>query len=142
MVKFIDKDGNEITQGVFNEYIADDSYRIVRQFQNEKIKVVIEWVGKIENADALFPSCYPLFVAYHFDAITEGNAVKTWKESIESGKVFAKQAMAIKHYEEFLTSWSESYIENGELCEVGNLLAPVIPPAPDAPLGNYNVVAW
>ena len=142
VTKYFDKGGDEISEGIYNDHIANDEYRIVNQFQNDKVKLVIEWVGKIENADASFPSAYPLFVAKQYDFMPNK---QEWCESMEFGKVFSNIKKANAFYEDFLLSWTESYIDldTGEMVETGNQLAPPPPPPPpSAPSQDYGFTAW
>lgn len=139
--KFFDKDVQEISQNVFNDLIADDSYRIVNQFQNKRVKLVIEWVGKIENADSTFRPSYKLFIAKQYDWLPSEN---DWKESIESGTTFATFKAADLFYQDFLLRWTDSYFDDeGEIKEVGNELTPPEPPKPTyAPTGDYDAMVW
>lgn len=139
--KFFDKEAQEISQNLFNDLIADDSYRIVGQFKNKRVKLVIEWIGQVDNADTLFRTSYKLFVAKQYDWMPKE---ETWKESIESGTTFATLKAAEAFYEDFLLRWTKSYIdEEGEMQEVENELAPPEPPKPTyAPTGDYDTMVW
>ncbi len=142
VTKYFDKGGDEISEGIYNDHIANDEYRIVNQFQNDKVKLVIEWVGKIADADSKFPSAYPLFVAKQYDFMPNKNE---WSEAMESGTTFSNKKKADAFYEDFLLSWTESYIdvETGEMIETGNQLAPPPPPPPSsAPSQDYGFTAW
>lgn len=140
-IQYFDKDVKEITENLYKDLVADDSYRTVHAFQNEKVKLIIEWVGAIEGADQLFRTTYPLFVAKQFDFLPDKDE---WIESFESNRTFPNMKKVSQYYEDFVMRWTESYIdEEGEIHEVGNVLAPPPPPpSEDAPQGTYDEMVW
>lgn len=142
VTKYINKEGEEISKSVYDDLYDLDEYRIVKQFENDKVRLFIVWSGKIENADSLFPSSYPLFVAVQHDYMPDK---QEWCESIESGRTFSNIKKANDFYNDFLMQWTESFIdlETGDMQEVGNKLAPPPPPPPaSAPTGDYEFTAW
>lgn len=137
--QYFDKDVNEISVNQYKDLLADDTYRIIHAFENEKVRLVITWQGAIKDADQLFRATYPLFKAEQYDKVGD-----KWVESFESGTTFANLNKAESYYEDFVMRWTDSYIdEEGEIHEVGNVLAPPEPPKPDdAPQGNYDEMVW
>ena len=60
-------------------------------------------------------------------------------DPVDDGRTFHDEESALNWYEEFLTTWTESTIdEDGELVEVDNHLAPPPPPDPDAPTSTLK----
>lgn len=136
---YLDKDVNEITASECNDLLADDSYRIVHAFENEKVRLIITWLGKIVDGDQMFRTTYPLFKAEQYDKLGD-----KWVESPESGTTFPNLKKVEAYYEDFVIRWTKSYFdEDGNIHEVGNVLAPPEPPKPnDAPEGNYDEMVW
>lgn len=139
VTKYFDKEVNEISANLCKDLLADESYRTVRAFENEKVRLVITWVGEIKDADELFRTTYPLFKLEQHDKVDGA-----WVESFESGRTFASMRKVDEYYEDFIVRWTASFFdEDGEIHEVGNLLAPPEPPKPDdAPAGNYDEMVW
>lgn len=139
VTQYFDKEGDEISANLYKDLAADDSYRIVHAFENEKVRMLLLWTGEIKGADQMFRTSYPLFKVEQYDKL-DGK----WVESFESGKTLPTLRKAEEYYEDFVMRWTESYIdEDGEMHEIGNLLAPPEPPKPDnAPVGDYDFVAW
>lgn len=138
MVMYFDHDVNEITQDQFNKLNEDETYRVVHAFENEKVRLVITWQGRIEDAENMFRTTYPLFKAEQHDKVGD-----KWVEAPESGTTFANKRKMESFYENFVMSWTESYLDdNCEIVEVGNKLTPPEPVSEDAPQGVYDEMVW
>lgn len=141
VTKYFNKEAKEITKNLFDDLNADPEYKQVYGFDNQKVRLIIEWTGEIKDASNLFRTSYPLFTAKQFDYLPDEDR---WLESPESGTTFSNIKKAASFYEDFLLRWTGSYFDDdGLLIEVDNVLAPPPPPpAPDAPIGGYDEMVW
>ena len=152
MVKYFDKNCKEISEERWRELKMNKAYCLVGEFADAQFHLRVGWNGRIENAENLFRTSYPLFdtILMQYDEGKEG-----WIEAIDSGKTFAKLEKARDYYETFLMKYTESYVdEDGCLVEEGNMLADDLaaleeveePKAPqsveDKPTGAYDEMVW
>jgi hypothetical protein len=135
-ISFYDRDGEKISLAAWKEKQADESYTTLKQFDNGKVRVILEWNGRVPNADSSFSDTWPLFI------LTVGNYASDGRlrtDPVDDGKTFSNEKDALDFYTAFIAKWTESELEvdleTGEevLHEVGNTLAPVEPPKPPDP---------
>lgn len=148
MVGYFGRDGRQCQKVEWDRLRSDRDYRIVREYQNDQVHVVLEWMGYVNDV-SIFRDCWNMFVLQ----VMNRNSVDQWKpDPVEHGKWFGFEADGIKAYEEFLERWTASHRnDDGEFVEEDNDLAPPPPPNPDAPataatsvvsLGDDDVGAW
>lgn len=132
---YYDKRGAPIA---FEDYKAkrkDPSYTIIEQFDNQEVKLSIEWLGKVRDA-ARFPdiSYWPLFQINVWNGMPLSDGTVQWVNDPRSGETYGSEAAAREAYREFLLEWTDCKLvedKKGDLVfkEEGNILAP--PPPPD-----------
>ncbi|WP_151708836.1 hypothetical protein [Acinetobacter brisouii] len=129
---YFDKDGkSRINEQEWLQKRQDKDYCEILRFQDNKVRIVIEWLGQADD-QVLFPASYPIFKAIQHDKLSSG----AWVEAPESQKSFAKLKDAEDHYNHHVLAWTKSYTNNdGALVEVGNELAP---PDPAKTEGKYG----
>lgn len=135
---FYDYTGDSISKDQWEKLREDDDYALVGAFENEKVQILIEWVGAVSNADIkrLFKGQYPLFRLYQYDKNDNGD----WIEAPEHGKTFPTALKAQAYYDEFVLNWTKSYRDHdGKIVEIENKLA-----KPDLakPVGDYEESTW
>lgn len=136
---YLDRQGLRINPGKWLKLQADDSYRTIRQFDNGTVQVSLFWVGKLTRLQASsFRDTWPVFSARVFNYKADGTISP---DPVDDNRTFHDEESALDWYEEFLTCWTDSTIDdNGNLVEVDNLLAPPPPPDPDAPTSTAEDV--
>lgn len=136
---YIDRTGRKIDHGEWLKRLADDSYRTVRQFDNGIVQVSLFWVGKLNRLQAQsFRDTWPVFSVRVLNYKADGSLAA---DPVDDNRTFHDEESALDWYEEFLTTWTESVIDDdGKLVEVDNHLAPPPPPDPDAPTSSAETV--
>lgn len=129
-VGYSKRDGQPCTKAEWSDLRKDLSYCSVRQFDNDIVRVEVKWHGLVRDPQNLFRETYPLFMLNVYNYNSFGDRVV---DPVESGKTFPTEEAAVAFYEKFVERWSESYVDDGVLVEVGNSLAPPPPPNLDAP---------
>jgi len=102
----------------------------VRAYDNNKVRAVVEWIGRVENPQNTFLDYYKVF---RFDVwnYMEGSQLA---HDPSTPTFFSNEEEAVNAYEAFLLKWTEAERDDeGVLLEVGNALVPPPPPNPDAP---------
>lgn len=125
--------GRDLRQCQKTEWLRlrqDDSYRIVRQFQNGVVKMSLEWLGEVKDASNSFPVYWPMFKMHAYNINEYGRHVA---DPIWHDKTFGFEHDAIAAYEKFLATWTECELSSGVFTEVGNELTPPPPPPPPDP---------
>jgi hypothetical protein len=135
-IGYFDRDGNSIPLAQWKTYRQDESYALVKQFDNGKVRVILEWMGRVPNPHASFPDTWPLFMLMVHNYASDGTLRA---DPVDDGKTFCNERAAVDFYTTFIAKWTESELEvdleTGEevLVEVGNTLKPVEPPKPPDP---------
>ena len=134
---YLDRDGNRIDHGTWLKHLSDDKYRTVREFDNGIVQVRIFWVGKLNRLQAQsFRETWPVFEVRVMNYREDGSLAA---DPVDDGLTFPDESSALDWYESFLTTWTESEInDEGKLVEVDNHLAPPPPPDPDAPTSTLK----
>lgn len=149
-VKYFDKNCKEISEEQWRKLKLDRSYCKVGEYADSEFHIFVGWNGRIENAENLFRTSYPLFDSFimQYDDDSE-----SWKEAPDSGQTFAKESKAREYYEDFLMKYADVELdEEGNLLEVNNILANETSPsaeperepqsAEDKPIGTYDEMVW
>ena len=134
---YIDRTGRRIDHGEWLKRLSDESYCTVKEFDNGQVNVRLRWVGKLNRLQAQsFRDTWPVFAARVMNYKEDGSLAA---DPVDDGRTFHDEESALDWYEEFLTTWTESFInEDGKLAEVDNHLAPPPPPDPDAPTSTLK----
>jgi len=140
MIKYFNREGIQIAKPLYGKLIADESYVIVRRFENDRIKIEVMWTGEVKDAQNYMHTMLPLFRINCWNIVTEeSTGVRHLAiDPIMNGAVLHNEASAIHAYESFLASWTECSLEakddgTTELIEVGNKYTPPPPPDPNKP---------
>lgn len=130
-VIYIDRVGMLITAEAWKAKQSDESYTIVRQYDNGAVRLVLKWVGRVANPAQVFSAYYKVFVLLVQNYRSDGTLVN---DPVDGDKTFPDEAAAIEGYEEFLLKWTSCESdEAGEFIEQDNDLTPPPPPDPNKP---------
>lgn len=137
MTKYFDRELNPITQSQWMEHMSDDSYRIVRQFDNGKVLVKLFWQGNVTPKEManLMPEYYPIFKIQVLNYNSVGVPIN---DPVDDGKTFGDESSANEFINNFLIKYTTSHWDGaeegqGNFIESDNRLAPAPPPNLDAP---------
>lgn len=129
-IGYFSRNGLSISQEQYQSFAADPSYVRVKSFDNGVVRVLLRWIGLVRKLDNYFPGEMPIFEM----AVWNYNSSGVMVEDPLSGKTYSNEEDAIKAYEAFLESWTESgRDENGVFVEEENEFTPPPPPNLDAP---------
>lgn len=136
--RYIDREGNAITEADWKKKQADAAYAVVKEYDNGVVRVTLKWNGRIAGPDATsYPDYWPVFVLLVKNYKADGTLVN---DPADNDQKFPNEEAAIKAYEAFLTKWTESQIgESGEFQEEGNVLTPPPPPDPNKPQTEVDI---
>jgi hypothetical protein len=130
-VAYFTRGGARIDKNEWARNRADPSYCEVRAYDNGAVRVTLEWLGKITDYGNVYPMFHKLFKLHVANYTTDGRLVP---DPVEQSRTFATEAEAVKFYEEFLTKWTESGVDEfGDFQEADNSLTPPPPPDPNRP---------
>lgn len=135
----VNQEGGVITKEEWLELRSDESYRTIKQYENEKILCLVEWHGVVPArvADPLFVDSWPVFKVKSFNKKSDGS----WStDPIYTSDHYTKDS-ALGQYETLLLGYTESetetvsvedYNKEGDLVvtekevvkEVGNIRSP------------------
>jgi hypothetical protein len=136
--KYFARDGRQIDAKTWSKLLRDLDYCAVRMFENDKVRVVLDWTGIVPNADQFFPDHYPVY-SLHVD--NYNHAGEPFRDPVEDGRTFPNEAVAITAYEKFLKKWTDSFIdEEGKFVDLGNEAKPPAPPSLDAPTSSVKSI--
>lgn len=132
---YYDPQGTRITLKAYNELASKTpNPYILREFENDRIRLALVRVGAINNAHVVPPEHRK-----HFEVVIWN--IVDGKYSLDpDGTKTRTLDEATKHFERFLAKWTEcSYdAESGKLVEVGNIHTP---PDPNVPVFEEATVA-
>ena len=137
MAAYFDRDGNKISPDAWKGLRTDDSYRIIRNYDNGKVRVRLVWTGVVLNP-SVFRDCYEVFHLF-VDNYDETGTPRS--DPVENGRTFAYEKDGIKAYEDFLERWTNSHRDDDGFVEEDNILTPPPPPNPDAPTSDVASVS-
>lgn len=129
---YIDRHGLRIPKQTWENYRADPTYRVVKEFDNGVVQVRLIWNGQMNKMQSqAFRETWPIFEVRVMNYTADGRLVP---DPVADGETFPDESRALEAYEEFLVTWANCEIgADGALIEVDNQLAPPPPPDPDAP---------
>jgi hypothetical protein len=137
--KYIDRQNRNIEHGAWLNLLADEKYRIVREFDNGVVQIRLIWVGKLNRLQhSSFRDTWPVYEMRVMNYRANGTLAA---DPVEDGKTFPHEDAAVAAYEEFLVQWTEcEFDDEDKFVEVDNHLAPPPPPDPDAPTSTAEEV--
>lgn len=132
-VAFVDREGKFIEHRAWMAKSNNPTYWTVAQFDNGVVQVTLKWVGRIENPGNSYRDLWPVYILLVKNYKADGTLAV---DPADSDKTFANEADGVKAYQEFLTKWTESKVDDstGEFAEVGNTLELPKPPDPNQPV--------
>jgi len=136
--RYYDRDGAPIEKAQWVELRKDPGYVEMKVYDNGKVRVVIQWLGKVvapDNMDAEYWPLYALEIRNRSD--------DSWVPDPNSGETYGRYSAALGDYQDFLLCWSDSSMEDlgkGEVfVEADDNLA-ALPPPPDRNTPESEVV--
>lgn len=140
---YFDKDRVPITAQKWLELQKDESYVTRYIFDNAKVRVSIEWIGRMDARDqvGLLPEFWPMFKVRVLNYV-DGSLIA---DPVEDGVTYGSESAARERVESFLTKWTECvYVVKSDgsyrFVEEGNTLAPPEPPNPDKPQSDVAIL--
>lgn len=128
MVRYINREGEDITKEAWASLRANPEYFTVRSYDNGAVFAELRWNGKVDNPDT-FEDYYPVYILLVKNYREDGTQVN---DPVDGDKTFAKESEGLQAYEDFLMKWTEcEKTEAGQFIEKDNAL---VPPSPDAPV--------
>jgi len=129
---YLDKTGLRIDKAKWTELKKDESYSVIREYDNGKVRVRLTWQGNLTPQQASsFRDTWPVFCIGVWNYRADGTMVP---DPVINGQTFATIDEALNTYEEFLITWADAELnDDGDLIEKDNLLAPPPPPDPNKP---------
>lgn len=106
MAKYYDKLGAPIDFESYKEKRKDPNYKFVELYDNQKVRLSIEWLGKVPQPD-IMRDYWPLFQVNVHNGIPQADGSIKWAEDGQSGAKFGRVEDARKAYQEFLVEWTE-----------------------------------
>lgn len=104
-MRYINRKGETIDKEEWDKLRADESYYIVHRFDNDKVKLIIEWIGRLDDrqVESLYEDMYPLFRVslYNYD----GTGVAR-QDPVNHGDTFSNEEDCNEFYQEFLIRWA------------------------------------
>jgi hypothetical protein len=140
--QYLDRKDNDIRRERWIELRQDAAYVSVRRYDNGRVHVEVEWYGKIDGVQNVFEAYKKVFRMTVHNYLENGEMVR---DALNGETWHRNEAEAIAHYEEFLTSWTESHSNGGKFVEEGNTLKPINPDLPDSMIvlpGFDGDAAW
>jgi hypothetical protein len=130
-INLFDQRGAPISREQFDRLILDEAYHMPRHYLNDKIEVILRWVGFVPDAAECPREYWKLFRVRVCNRVN-GNAI----EDPVLSKNFATREDAENYYGDVLVEHTDSYWTptgtREALIEVGNQFAPPPPPQPIA----------
>lgn len=127
--RYYDRDGAPIEKAQWQELQKDVGYGEMKVYYNDRVKVVVKWLGKVVAPDNMDAEYWPLYSLEVFN-MADG----AWARDPNSGETYGRYAEAVSDYQQFLLDWTDSSMEDlgkGEVfVEAADNLA-ALPEAPD-----------
>lgn len=143
---YVDREGIVISKSGWHELQADPEYRNLREFSNDKVRILLYWSGSLSGKEYhSWPELWPVFRLSVWNYNEQGVAQR---DPVRDGDSFATEKEALAGYESILTEWTDChYRHDGSFVEVDNDLAPPPPPDPNIPTSvpkgmASDFVAW
>lgn len=138
---YLNKKLEEISHTEWVAFSKNRKYTMIAEYENPKIKLKALWVGKCSDS-AIIPAAH----RKPFRILVLNNTGSTdnpkWCNDPSSRKDFRTEADLMDFYNDFLITWTKSYVdEDGEFYIEDNLIAP--PPPADMPTPTtVEVGSW
>lgn len=129
---YYDRDGRPMSETEWKRKSEDESYRLIRNFDNGVVMARLVWLGKLTNMQkSSFRDTWPLFAIRVSNYGSDG--VLRPDPNLDD-ETFAYEQNAIDCYEDFLLTWTEcDRNDDGKFVEVDNIYTPPPPPDPNKP---------
>lgn len=131
-----DREGDLIDAARWESLLSDESYSILGNFENEKVKIRAEWVGKPHDPKVMeeYWEIYSLEVWNWYE--------DKWVLDTSSRYYYSETQM-MAQYRAFLKRYTECHDdEEGNFVEVGNKLAPPDPNKAAGAEENTFIGSW
>lgn len=145
-IYYFNRDGKRISEEQFEDELK--SFNLSKpMFDNGKVFVSLQYIGKVPNANDIIPECREVIksvVQNYF----EGRLIN---DPVENDIGFPNLASAKQWYEDFLLDWTESEtikVKNAKgqieerLVEKGNKYKPEVTPIPSTEYDDDDCGAW
>ena len=130
-IAYINREGGLIGKKEWATLRATPEYVTVREYDNGVVNVKLEWLGRVADYGQVYEEFHKVFGLVVHNYTSDGGLAL---DPIERDRTFPTEAAAIAFYEEFLTKWTNSGVNDfGEFEETDNSLTPPPPPDPDTP---------
>lgn len=132
-VIYINREGEKISKQDWKELQTQDSYKVVRLYDNGVVHLQLTWIGRIDNPDT-FQSYWKNFILTVKNYRSDGSLVN---DPVDGDRTFSNEAEGIKAYEDFLLHWTDCSVDDeAKFVERGNTLELPLPPDPNRPEGG------
>jgi hypothetical protein len=140
-IGYVGRDGARMKKEAWTEHSCKPEYVVVRHYDNDKVRAIVEWVGKVPNIDSTWGDMWKVLKFEVWNIRDNGE----WAlDPVESDKWFPSQDKAIEYYEKFIEQWTAAHRdESGHLVEEDNIYyipPPPPPPDPDAPTSDCSSI--
>ncbi len=130
-IKYIDREGNAITQKDWKDKQATPSYATVQEYDNGVVRLTLKWIGKVDRPHDTYPEYWKLYVLLVKNYRPDGTLVN---DPVDNDQYFPNEEKAVAAYQSFLLKWTACQAdEAGEFMEADNTLTPPPPPDPNRP---------
>ena len=134
--RYKDREGNLIDNAQWELLRSDQAYSILGNFENEKVKIRAEWIGKPRDPKVMeeYWEIYELSVWNRH----EGKWIVD-----PSSRHYSDEAQMMAKYRSFLKRYTEChYDDEGDFVEVGNKLVPSDPNKAGGAEENTFIGSW
>ncbi|HCJ5492455.1 TPA: hypothetical protein NUW79_003095 [Escherichia coli] len=150
-ISYHDHDGNYMTKEAWEEKRQDDSYRLVKKFDNGEVRAFVYWDGEIKDAADTWRDMWKLFHLEVWNYDVDGQMKP---DPVEHMETLSSMEEVNEWWEEFLTKWTaaerrevrnskgtwvETFVEEGNIFGSG---APGVSEAPQTQPDDGEVGAW
>lgn len=140
-MKYYDRNRTPIKHDKWEELSADESYRIVRKYENDKLRALVIWHGRHDGIGAkLVPDQHQRIFELRVENILQpdyeqGRAYVKYVRDDEASGFFRTEQEAINNYENFLVQyagceWLPGVNGNQVFVDHGNIHKPKSPDEP------------
>lgn len=104
-MRYINRKGETISKDEWQELREKEDYLYVHRFDNEKVALSIEWVGRLDDRQLanLMEEYWPLYTVSLFNYGADG---RPRPDPVNHGDTFATEAECKEFYEAFLIKWA------------------------------------
>ena len=137
MAKYYNKAHMKISLDRWVSLTADESYAVLKRFENDQISIIARWHGKVDDRQSIEPGYgAPMFYLDVQNIMINTKGVPVKVRDTELSSYYESEPELLKAYEAAVLSWTESVKEvemdaEGNpivrVVEVGNKFAPPDP---------------